>query len=611
MEETDLKKDKRIPIKYDAIASSLEDEILYNFSSSDDSEEEVITKLTTKRKPNTVSYRTNLINDLFGLIHPSSSNMNKSWFISVSKYSAITFKQNKDVLFTNHNKSKSEVKLIKSCRTPVKPKNIITEKVQNAIEEFTGKITTSLEQELIRIVKTKEGSKYLQKLLTTLPSECIHQIFKIIYYDLIELLNHHYANYFIQQLYFKVNPMIRNEILKEIIENIEFLFSSNGQCSVIFIIENITVDKEKKKIGKLLQETFLYYFWDINYLRILECVMCCIPLKYVKYIRDFALENFSKLIKIREGYFLLRSLIKTCKEEPIQELIISLISKDFLKFVRGSNGSLLCQCIIHNFPLNQYTHNKSCSKYVEKEEVDEKEELDKIIYDENNKSTRILIKQIFKHIDYWDEKSFKPLLECAIINSKSIFQNRFFKSIKDSVNEKTNPVYLIMLLEDGINMISLIIEYFSLKNQERVILLIREFMRLFDKKQRKKWEKLLKTNEKLISSSNIPPVKKPQSDKIQNTGMIAFNPYQHNSFYNYNNINNQIFNNTGNIGYYPYMPIQAYSNPHVLPLNYYSKPVPQYSNFTQSTQADSNKTNIMKANSNLMYFNGHHSNNPK
>lgn len=610
MEETILYQDKKIPIRYEPITLPLEDEILYNFSSSDDSEEEIKINSSTKRKPNTISYRLYFINELFGPIHPSSSNMNKSWFISMSKYSAITFKQNKDPSFSKHNKSKSEVKYAQSMKKPVNLKNIITDKVQNAVEEFTGTITTSLEQEVIRILKTKDGSKYLQKLLTTLPTECIHQIFKIIYYDLIELLNHHYANYFIQQLYFKVNPMIRNEILKEIVENIEFLFSSNGQCSVIFIIENITIDKEKKKIGKLLRETFNYYFWDINYLRILESVMCCIPLKYVKYIRDFALDNFSKLIKIREGYFLLRSIIKTCKEESIQENIINLISKDFLKFVRGANGSLLCQCIIHNFPLNQYIHNKSCSKYIEKEEIVEKEEPEKIFYDENNKSTRILMKLIFKHIDYWDEKSFKPLLECAIINSRSILQNRFFKSIKDSVNEQTNPVYLIMLLEDGINLISLIIEYFSQKNKEKVILLIRDFLRFLDKKQRKRWEKLLKANEQLFSSVNL-PISKPQSEKIQTTGMISFNPYQHNSFYNYNNINNQFYNNTGNVGYYPYMPIQAYSNPHVLPMNYYSKPVPQYSNLTQSTQAESNKTNIIKADSNLLYFNGHHSNNLK
>ena len=199
------------------------------------------------------------------------------------------------------------------------------------------------------------------------------------------------------------------------------------------------------------------------------------------------------MLKIREGYFLLRAIVKTAKDEDTQERIIDLISNKFHKIIIGDNGSLLCQCIIYNFPLSHYYHNKTCSKYLEEDNYnkEKKEEVKKLAYDENNKPTKMLIKLVFSSIDYWDEKQFKPLLECGIKVSKSIFEKRFVKSLKNT-DEKANPVYKLMTLDEGADILSLIFNHFNEKNWVKVVNLIQGYLSLFDKKERKKWQNLLK-----------------------------------------------------------------------------------------------------------------------
>ena len=58
------------------------------------------------------------------------------------------------------------------------------------------------------------------------------------------------------------------------------------------------------------------------------------------------------MIKIREGYFLVRKLCVITKNIKTQDLIVEKIIQNITYFCSNYNGSLICQCIIRNFKLN-------------------------------------------------------------------------------------------------------------------------------------------------------------------------------------------------------------------------------------------------------------------
>lgn len=88
-----------------------------------------------------------------------------------------------------------------------------------------------------------------------------------------------------------------------------------------------------------------------KHMRIMECCLY-FSFDYSSYIYSFAfskLDRFLKIIKIRQGYFLVRRILKINKNYMIQKDIVDIISKDFYSFISSTNGCLLSQCLIRNF----------------------------------------------------------------------------------------------------------------------------------------------------------------------------------------------------------------------------------------------------------------------
>lgn len=138
------------------------------------------------------------------------------------------------------------------------------------------------------------------------------------------------------------------------------------------------------------------------------------------------------LIISREGYFLIRTIIKAIKDDDLQMAIVNTVKDNFQRMIKTSNGSLLIQCMIHNFPCVSFTYFRSCSQHIEKN-ISSKETAP--IKDYNNKAVNQLMIVIFKNVDLWDVKLAYPIIDCLLRVGNSALVSTFMK-FYDQINLK-------------------------------------------------------------------------------------------------------------------------------------------------------------------------------
>ena len=172
----------------------------------------------------------------------------------------------------------------------------------------------------------------------------------------------------------------------------------------------------------------------------------------IVFLVEYALKEFKSLINIREGYFLLRIVVKSIKCMDTQNRLIKIIGEDFLKYALNPNGSLLYQCIIYNFPLEKYEYTKSCSGVVFKEHNSSSNYM-KIDY--KNTAVIKLISYLFTIINYWDHELIKPIVECSIKVGKIMFENSFMLELNNYIIEE------IMKLDFGFEFLKFMLANFN------------------------------------------------------------------------------------------------------------------------------------------------------
>ncbi len=287
------------------------------------------------------------------------------------------------------------------------------------------------------------------------------------------MLKQIYSNFFGQKLFLKLDTISRKEIINTICTEIDsFLINKYSECSVLFICENKLSSNEKYLILKLLKPKMFMLLEKPTFLRIAECLIATFPFEKIKYIVYYSFNNFNSLISNKEGYFLLRMIIKSRKEPDIMNMVttklIEYINKfDSLTSDIKSNVSLICQCFIHNIPLNKFTFVKSCSQHVDSIK---KTDISDIEYDMNNIFLLKLIKLLIYNINKWDYKEIYPVVKCAIEISYQSFEYIFMDDIKRS----TDLTILINLykLNYGYDYIKLILSIFSQDNKGKLCYLI-------------------------------------------------------------------------------------------------------------------------------------------
>ena len=236
--------------------------------------------------------------------------------------------------------------------------------------------------------------------------------------------------------------VIINDICKEI-KNL--IINRYGQCSVLFILENKLTDNEKNLVLECLKPMMIDLLNIPPFLRVAECIISLYPFSKIKYVLEYSIENLDYFIEIKEGYFFVRMITKSCKDSQIQRLLLEKITCNLVKFVSIPNGVLICQSFIYNIPLKNFSFIKSCSKHLENEDFPGNENQED--YDMQNCNLIALIFALFENIKYWDNYNLRKVVICAINVSSKAFVKVLLR--KYSLEERKKLLKCLILLENS------------------------------------------------------------------------------------------------------------------------------------------------------------------
>lgn len=337
----------------------------------------------------------------------------------------------------------------------------------------------------------------------------------------IELLTKPYSNFFCQQLFFRLDVNLRKCVLRMIINSLSFLIrSSNGQCSVTFIFENLHLQKEQIFIFSMLQSSLYEIIWKSKFMRVAESLIGTFNFELVSPLVEYIIFHIKLFIRPREGYFLLRSIIKCTKILESQIFIIQSLRSNFTEILKSPNGPLLVQCIIHNFPVAHFSYTKSCTQILDQEDNDssdsKRNEKQKF-----NPALQMLYQTLIQNIGDWDKKCLKPIIECCIRIGGTQFEMLF-------LIEMQNSSYLNTFLTSsfGTRYFNLIINRFKHKSIRLIYSLIRSSLCLIDNNSQLRWTNFMLSNNRqneFVNAKSIKPI------KLTNDESLFFNETAYNS----------------------------------------------------------------------------------
>lgn len=131
--------------------------------------------------------------------------------------------------------------------------------------------------------------------------------------------------------------------------------------AITSIISNSKLEKRTQNvlINYIKQFDEEEYLVNFKLIKMLEAMLDSFPESEVEFIIFFIIDKFQKLYKLRPGFFLIRKLIKYCKNIAVQINIVKKIESCISSFPYTGNGSLLCQCLIRNFSVSEYRQKRS------------------------------------------------------------------------------------------------------------------------------------------------------------------------------------------------------------------------------------------------------------
>lgn len=220
---------------------------------------------------------------------------------------------------------------------------------------FSFNLCSSFNQNIINFIENKYGNYFFKDAsFRSLPIECFVFIYNIIKCKFITFLKNHYSSYFCQHLFFLLTIDIRKEIIIDICNNIDILYkNSNGQCSIIFLLENELTCEEKLLFLNLIRPNLMKLIWKPMFMRIIECILIRFPSKEVNFIIDYCIENMYEFLKLREGYFVVECAIK---RSPLFEIIFMELLKSNInllnRILQLSNCFKIFELMFLNFSKN-------------------------------------------------------------------------------------------------------------------------------------------------------------------------------------------------------------------------------------------------------------------
>lgn len=429
---------------------------------------------------------------------------------------------------------------------------------------------SSISEMASKIIATHKGSIYLQGLLNDLPKESIYLLFLAIEQEFLDFLTKPYSNYFCQQLFFFLEMPERIKLIKDLIPKIlELVKGSKGKCSIIFILENLQTEQEKQLVIKLLDPVIFTYIWEPKFMRIGESLIGTYKRASIQFLLDFIISNLTDFVKVREGYYLLRTVVKHLKTPEEQMKIITVINENFLEIAKNFNGSLLLQCIIHNFPIPTYNYTKSSISCVNNNGLAPK--VNKEGMNDNNKALEILYSTFIQHSDEWDNNKLKAVVECAIKFGSNQFGKLYLNNLSKHAQSFMRSVYSIKIMK-------IMIKSFENSITISILKVISQHIKHLDTNKQEKWNKLYdqffdvsKLKPALFSNSSLSTLESNGSSKEIHIPQSQFIKNDSKAFSN-NNFNGKHPNHGPGVA--NFVPTQPQQNSYISsqmpgPSNYY------------------------------------------
>lgn len=202
------------------------------------------------------------------------------------------------------------------------------------------------------IISSQAGSVFFQELLKTSNDDVVMMLYDEIKPCLYLMLKQTYANYFCQLLFKRLDTICKYEIIKEIVNNLsKMLKNMISFKATISILETPLTDEIHDEIIMVLSTICKSTLTShTRYLKVIEVLITYLKEEKIYKILDIIDPIFSSLLKMKQGYFLLRKIIKRIHDIQLKWKIINLIEKSGIAdILNNNNGCLLIKCIIKNF----------------------------------------------------------------------------------------------------------------------------------------------------------------------------------------------------------------------------------------------------------------------
>lgn len=225
----------------------------------------------------------------------------------------------------------------------------------NAISLSKGCLTdyeNILKGNVVFIASSQAGSVFLQNLLELSNNEVVNMLYAEMKSCLYSLMKQTYANYFCQLLFKKLDDQCKYEVVMEIIGNLSQMLKNmiSFKASVSILetpLKESTQDEILKVLSTVCKSTLISH---ARYLKVLEVLITHLNEDKISVILDIIKPVFSSLLKIKQGYFLLRKIVKKVQSIELKHKIINFIEMaEIAETLSNNNGCLLIQCIVKSF----------------------------------------------------------------------------------------------------------------------------------------------------------------------------------------------------------------------------------------------------------------------
>lgn len=269
-------------------------------------------------------------------------NMNPNYFRKrvLRYYSNPTSEKIKEILENCPKETNSKIELILA---ELNSSLLNTEK----IDYF---IYSKLKGNFIDVIKTHKGSRIFQKYLKNTHVDIIHQIYKEINSNLVEILNDSYANYFIKKFFVYLNQKDRVDFLQRIQTSlISLSLSSIGTYPIQGIIEQVGSKIEKKIILNSILSSIDVFCVDTYGTHIIEKMLNCFEEDLTNPIIEYISDNFLDLANNNNGICVAKKVLSFTHKKKLHEKLKKDVINNLFSLVEQPYGNYVIKVIIEKW----------------------------------------------------------------------------------------------------------------------------------------------------------------------------------------------------------------------------------------------------------------------